>query len=244
MSLIINTLFLILAGTAAGLGGSVVGIASIFSYPALLLIGINPIDANVTNSVSLTFLSIGSIIGSKPEWLPHTATLKKLAPATFIGGVTGSILLLKTPNSSFERIVPVLIALASLAILIPRKDRPHSQKNVALMAIVALFIGIYSGYFGAASGSMTMALLLQMLTINIATAHALKNVLMGIANGIAALIFIISGHVHWLPAIPLALGFFIGGRVGPSIVRKANPNLIKGLVSSMGFGVAIWLAIK
>ena len=230
--MLLDALFLVAAGTAAGLGGSVVGIASIFSYPALLLIGINPIDANVTNSVSLTFLSIGSIIGSKPEWSPYKGVLKKLAPATLIGGITGSILLLLTPSSAFEKIVPFLLMLASVAVLIPPKKRENTGKHV------------YSGYFGAASGSLAIALLMQMLSLNIATAHALKNVLLGIANGIASVLFIISGHVHWLPAIPLAIGFFIGGRVGPIIVRKANPTAIKAMVSSMGFAVALWLFLK
>jgi uncharacterized membrane protein YfcA len=242
--MLLDTLFLIAAGTAAGLGGSVVGIASIFSYPALLLIGINPIDANVTNSVSLTFLSIGSIIGSKPEWSPYKGVLKKLAPATLIGGITGSILLLLTPSSAFEKIVPFLLMLASVAVLIPPKKRENTGKHVAVMFVLALAIGIYSGYFGAASGSLAIALLMQMLSLNIATAHALKNVLLGIANGIASILFIISGHVLWLPAIPLAIGFFIGGRVGPIIVRRANPTAIKAMVSSMGFAVALWLFLK
>lgn len=236
--------FLVLAGIAAGLGGSVAGVASIFSYPALLLIGLNPIDANVTNSVSLTFLSIGSITSSKREWLPEKKVLRILGPATLFGGITGSILLLITSVGTFKKIIPFLLIGASIAILIPQRERKLESKHKFILWILALSIGTYCGYFGAASGSLTIALLMQMLSFNIVTAHAVKNVLLGIGNGVAAAIFIFSHHVHWLPAIPLAFGFFVGGRLGPVIVRRSNPKAIKTLVSVMGALVGTWLLIK
>jgi len=72
----------------------------------------------------------------------------------------------------------------------------------------------------------------------------MKNVLLGIANGVAAIFFIFSGHVHWLPAIPLAIGFFIGGRTGPIIVSRAKQSYIKLIVAISGALVALWLLIR
>jgi len=241
-----TVVLLVFAGVAAGLGGSTTGIASVFSYPALLLSGLSPIDANVTNSVSLTFLSIGSTIGSYPEWRPKIDLLKRLAPATFLGGLAGSLILLMSPPEGFEKVVPFLLVLASIVILIPvtRARLGGSAKHLLLLQVLAGLVGIYCGYFGAASGTMTIALLIQMLGLSLPVAHAMKNVLLGLANGVAALLFIFSGHVHWLPAIPLAVGFFVGGRLGPIVVRKAPQKALKYFVACAGITLAIWLLWK
>ena len=239
-------LLLILAGIAAGLSGSIAGIASIFSYPALLAVGLNPIDANVTNSVSLFFLSAGSILGSKRELEGRSKILKKMAPANLIGGVIGAILLLETSSATFKHIVPFLLLVASLAILIPRRGEASTEPriNIKVMQLLGALIGIYCGYFGAASGSMTLALMIQTLGVGLPVANALKNVLLGISNGIAAIIFIFAGHVHWQMAFPLAIGFFIGGRTGPVIVRHAPQKVLRRVVATYGICVAFYLLIK
>jgi uncharacterized membrane protein YfcA len=169
--------------------------------------------------------------------------LKKLAPATFLGGLAGAALLLLTPPKDFERVVPFLLIFASIAILIPAgKIRFSGTRNhVRLFQILAGVIGIYCGYFGAASGTITIALMIQMLGVTLPVAHSMKNVLLGIANGVAAIIFVFSGHVNWLLAIPLAVGFYIGGRLGPIIVRKAPQGLLKYFVVAAGLTLAFWL---
>lgn len=118
---LLNFLLLTVAGVAAGISGAVAGLASIFSFPALLLAGLNPIAANVTNSVSLSALSFSSIHASYPEWGPHKNILKKLAAPMLVGGIIGALLLLQTPSESFQKIAAGLIAFASFVILIPKK---------------------------------------------------------------------------------------------------------------------------
>jgi len=165
----LHGLFLLIAGISAGLGGSIAGIGSIYSYPALLIIGLNPLDANVTNSVSLTFVSIGAVIGSKPEWLPKKKLLMKMAPATFIGGICGALLLLNTPVTSLRITIPYLLIFSSLAVLYPRKSSSSevTRSKFVIVTIIAGVIGIYSGYFGAGSGSMTIVILMQLLSLEI-----------------------------------------------------------------------------
>ncbi|MEI6216673.1 MAG: sulfite exporter TauE/SafE family protein [Actinomycetes bacterium] len=239
-------LFLLIAGICAGLGGSVAGIGSIYSYPALLLVGLNPLDANVTNSVSLTFVSIGAVIGSKPEWLPKKKLLMKMAPATFIGGICGALLLLSTPVTSLKIIIPYLLIFSSIAVLIPRKSSSSevTRKRYIFVTLIAGVIGIYCGYFGAGSGSMTIVILMQLLSLEIKVAQAMKNLLIGIANGVAAVAFIFSSHVHWLVAIPLAIGCYIGGRTGPIIVRRMNQKYLKIITAISGLVLATWLLLR
>ena len=105
-----DVILLVAAGVGAGLTGSTAGLASLFSYPALLAVGLAPITANVTNSVALIFSSIGSVAGSRPELAGQSRRVRPLAWAALAGGTVGAILLLATPSESFEKIVPFLLA--------------------------------------------------------------------------------------------------------------------------------------
>jgi len=116
-------LFLVLAGLGAGLVGSIAGLASLISYPALLAIGLPPVIANVTNTVALVFSSGGSALGSRPELGGKATRLRRLGVAAVLGGVIGGLLLLITPPGAFQLIVPWLIAFASIAILVRRRPQ-------------------------------------------------------------------------------------------------------------------------
>ncbi len=232
-----------LAGIAAGLVGSVAGLASLISYPVLLAMGLPPVTANVTNSVSLVFASAGSVVGSRPELLGRGAQLRWLAVAAVAGGAAGSALLLLAPAETFEFVVPWLIAGASLAILLPRRPagaEPHRHHAWLLAGGVAL-VGVYGGYFGAAAGIVLLALLLAMTPDTFAQGSAAKNVLLGAANAVAACAFAAFGPVHWLAVLPLGAGLFIGGRLGPVVIRRSPPAALRGVIAALGLGLAAHL---
>ena len=111
--------FLAAAGVAGGLTGSIAGLASVATYPALLLVGLPPVTANVTNTVALVFNGIGSVWGSQPELEGQGPWLKQILPAAAVGGAVGAALLLSTPADGFEKIVPILLGLASVTIVLP-----------------------------------------------------------------------------------------------------------------------------
>ena len=62
-----EALLLLAAGTLGGIFSTVVSIASLVTYPALLTLGVPPLSANMTNTVSLVLTGAGSVLGSKPE---------------------------------------------------------------------------------------------------------------------------------------------------------------------------------
>ncbi|MCW2513145.1 MAG: transporter, partial [Mycobacterium sp.] len=88
---------LFVAGIGGGLVGSIAGLASLTTYPALLLIGLPPVAANVTNTVALVFNGVGSVSASLPELKGQRAVLKRLVPAGVVGGGAGAALLLSIP---------------------------------------------------------------------------------------------------------------------------------------------------
>lgn len=242
----IDLVLLVCAGVAAGLAGSIAGLASLVSYPALLAVGLGPVTANVTNTVALVFSSMGSTLGSRVELRGQAAHVRALAIAAVLGGSLGAALLLITPSSTFEAIAPWLIGASSLTILLRPRARPlvgEAGSHTAGADLIAgtFLVSIYGGYFGAAAGVMLLALLLTLTNDTLARSNALKNAVLGLANATAALGFCLLATVDWTAIAPLALGLFAGARLGPIVVRHANAAVLRTLIGLAGLALAIKL---
>lgn len=241
--------FLAAAGVLGGLTGSIAGLASVATYPALLLVGLPPVTANVTNTVAVVFNGIGSVWGSRPELKGQGPWLKRIAPVAALGGLVGAVLLLSLPAEGFEKVVPLLLAFASVAILIPARQRKdatvasHRRHTVTLvLESAAIFvICIYGGYFGAAAGVLLLAILLRAGGATLAHANAGKNVILGIANVVAAVIFVFVAPVQWSAVVPLGLGCLVGSRLGPVVVRHAPAKPIRLAIGAAGLALAVKL---
>lgn len=242
-------LLLVLAGIGAGLSGSIAGLASLFSYPALLAAGLPPVTANVTNTVALTCSSLGSVVGSRPELAGQGGTVKRFALLTAAGGALGAALVLLTPPGAFERIVPFLVGGASVVLLFQPWFRPVPQPQAGVprtsaSVVAGVFaVAVYGGYFGAAAGVLMLALILVSLPVSLLQGNALKNVLLGLANGIAAVGFAFFGGVDWLAALPLAIGLLAGARVGPVVSRRIPTAALRIGIALAGLGLAVTLAV-
>src|ERR1700733_12945444 len=99
---------LLAAGVGGGLAGSIAGLASVTTYPALLVVGLPPVAANVPNTIALVLNGVGSVWGSLPELKGQRRKLVRLVPAGVVGGAAGAALLLSIPSEGFEKLVPVL----------------------------------------------------------------------------------------------------------------------------------------
>jgi uncharacterized protein len=244
-----DIVLLVGAGAVAGMVGSAGGTASLISYPALLAVGIPPFQANVTNAVAFVASLPGSAAGSRPELRGQGHWLRRWALIAGAGGAAGAALLLLTPSGVFERVVPFLVAFAALALLLQPKISVWQETHLttsspALLPCGVLAASVYNGYWGAGAGVMILALLLVTVDQHLARANALKNMLLGVADVVAAVGFVLFGPVDWAAAAPLALGFLAGSRVGPSITRRVPGNVLRVLVGLAGLGLAIklWVA--
>jgi uncharacterized membrane protein YfcA len=242
---------LLAAGIVGGLTGSVAGLASIATYPALLVVGLPPVTANVTNTVAVVFNGVGSVLGSRPELEGQGRWLMRVAPVAALGGIAGAVLLVTTPAAGFETLVPGLLGLASIAIVLPRraiqdaKIASHQRHTVTVaLEYIAIFaICLYGGYFGAAAGVLMLALLLRAGGATLAHANAGKNVIMGIANVVAAVLFAFIAPVDWLAVVPLGLGCLVGSRLGPVVVRHAPAGPMRIAIGVAGLALAVKLGL-
>lgn len=243
-----------LAGVGAGLTGSVAGLASVISFPALLAFGLPPVTANVTNTVALFGVTGGTIAGSQRELRGQGRRLLKLVGVSVLGGAAGAALLLLTPAEAFEAVVPWLIAFGSILLLardwvrawvVARSGSQSSGNGIhrrLMWGLVVLALGVYGGYFGAGVGIIALAAMALERIEPLAVTNAVKNVATGAANGTAAIAYVVFAPVDWAAALALGSGAILGGLMGPAIVRVAPETPLRWLVATAGLLLALWLA--
>ena len=245
-----EALVLLAAGTAGGILSTVVAIASLVTYPVLLALGVPPLSANMTNTVSLVLTGAGAVAGSRPELVGQGQRVLRLGAITALGGAAGAAVLLLTPASAFILVVPVLIGGASLMLLVqPRISMltppavPDTRRRLAMGATL-FAVAMYIGYFGAAAGVLLLVALGAMISEPLVRVNAIKNAVSGMANAMAAACFALFGDVRWALVLPLAAGFLIGGWIGPRIARRVPAEALRVVVSLCGLGLAVRLGIS
>jgi uncharacterized membrane protein YfcA len=232
------------AGALAGVVGTGGGITSLVSYPALLLIGVPALSANATNIVALVSCWPGSALASRPELAGKGSWLKRWIPVTALGGALGAVLLLSTPKGVFGPVVPFLLVAAAVALLgQPRLSAWHRRHFApgakVLLPAGLLVLSLYNGYFGAGAGVMTLALVLFATEPHLATANALKNMLIGSATVISAATLALLAPVDWSAALPLSAGMLAGSVIGPRLARRVPATVLRWSVALLGLGVAV-----
>jgi uncharacterized protein len=73
--------------------------------------------------------------------------------------------------------------------------------------------------------------------------NALKNVVLGVANAVAAIAYIVLSPIAWSAGIPLAVGLFCGGLIGPRVVRRVPQTLLRRVIAVAGIGLAVKLGL-
>ncbi len=244
----VDLLLLAAAGVAAGIVSTVASLASVVSYPVLLALGLPPLSANVTNTVALLFTGVGAAAGSRPELAGQGARVRRLGLVTALGGAAGAALLLATPARTFEEVAPILIGGASLLLLAQAGPVPlatPADREQSKLLLAALFgVAIYVGYFGAAGGILLLVVLTPMLGESLARTNAVKNVVSGMANAVAAVAFAAFGPVRWVAVLPLAAGFLVGGWTGPKLVRRIPARALRTLIGLGGIALAVRLGLS
>ncbi|SIS01000.1 hypothetical protein SAMN05445060_2159 [Williamsia sterculiae] len=240
---VVEAVLLVVAGYFAGLIGYVTGLASLVSYPALLAVGLPPVAANVTNTVSLVAVGIGSTAGAGKSVLHHGRRLWWWVLLSAVGGAIGAALLLNTSPDSFAAAVPALIVLACLALLAQPTLRrlAGGREFPGIYAIALLLIAVYGGYFGAGAGVVFLAATLMCTAEPLWRASILKSLMLGVANLVAAVWFALTGPVDWPAAAAMAVGCLLGGRTGPPVVAHLPERPLRIGVALAGFGLAAWL---
>ena len=236
------------AGVAAGTINTVVGSGTLITFPVLLSLGLSPLTANVTNTLGLVPGSFVGAYGYRDRLVGQRGLVLRLGSASLIGAVIGATLLLALPAGAFKAIVPVLIALSLVLVVVgpslnrrlAERDRPRDAPSRPLWG-ATLGAGAYGGYFGAAQGVLLMGLLGALQGGDIHRNNAVKNVLAGTANLVAAVVFVIVARPDWWGVVLVAAGSTLGGVVGARVGRRLPPSLLRGLIVVVGIVAIVQL---
>jgi uncharacterized membrane protein YfcA len=232
------------AGFAAGGVNAIVGSGSLITFPMLVAVGYPPVVANVSNTVGLVPGGVSSVIGYRRELQGQWRRALTLACGTSAGAILGGILLLQLPDAVFETVVPLLILLAVVLMAFKRTPPSQTDHDRTAAGIAAAFAtGIYGGYFGAAQGIILVSLLRFCFPDSLQRLNALKNVLAGVANGVAAILFIAVADVAWEAAGLIAAGSIVGAQVGARYGRHIPSEVLRWIVVIVGATVAMILFI-
>jgi uncharacterized membrane protein YfcA len=239
---LLEALIVLAGGVAAGTINTVVGSGTLITFPILLGIGYSPVTANVSNTVGLVPGSVSGAWGYRRELAGQRERALRFGTASLVGGASGAVLLLVLPASAFKAIVPAFIAIAVLAVLLhPNVERRADRERGAMGLALVCVAGIYGGYFGAAQGILLLAILGVALDDDIHRINALKNVLAGIVNGTAALVFIVVADIAWGPVALLAVGSVIGGQLGARYGRRLPAAALRWLIAAVGVAAIVQL---
>lgn len=251
-----TALLLFVIAIIGGTVNSVAGGGSFFTLPTLIFAGVPAVPANATSTIALWPASLASAGAYRKELKEmNRSLLIVLAVTSLIGGILGAILLIKTPSSFFEVLLPYLLLFATVlfafspmitARLRLRKleKTEMTPKNTIVISLVQLIIAVYGGYFGGGIGIMMLASLGIMGMDNIHAMNAVKNLLTSIINGIAVVIFIAYGIIYWPQALVMIVGSIIGGYGSSYYARKIDQKYIRAFVIVVGVVLSILFFFK
>ena len=236
------------AGAAAGTVNTIVGSGTLVTFPVLLAFGYSPVTANVSNTIGLVPGSVSGAYGYRGELSGQGRRAARLALPSVAGGITGALLLLVLPASAFKSIVPGFIAAALVLVLAqPWLTRRLAGRHGHPLGVPGLLpaglyaVGVYGGYFGAAQGILILALLGVASSEGFQRINGLKNVLAGLTNLVAGIVFVIAAHVSWPVVGLIAAGSVLGAQLGARIGRGLPPPALRAVI--VGVGVAAILKL-
>ena len=244
----IEELWLIPLGFAAGILGSIIGLGGgIIIVPVLTFFGFPP-TLTASNSIFAVFSNAvaSSISYAKLRRIEYSIGLKLgllSIPGTIIGAYVSSEI---TPQF-FKILFALILISASIYIFSKRKVEPKNynlSKQIMLLAIAASFLaGIISGLFGVGGGIIFVPLMVISMGLSMKNAAPTSQFILLFASGSALVTHTILGHPDFYQALLLSAGAFVGGLVGARLSLEIKENSLKILISIVMIAAAVKLFI-
>jgi uncharacterized membrane protein YfcA len=242
-------LWLVTASFIAGVMNAMAGGGSFVSFPAMLAIGVLPIQGNATNTVALWPGQLTSV------WALHRDLRRDLLPvvasASVLGGIGGAVVLLKTKQITFLHMVPWLLLSASLLFWVSgpvsrwirrRSTEPHVPRKPAMLPLFLVLFPVcfYIGYFGAGAGFLIMSALALFGVEEMNSLNSLKVTAACLSNFCAVVTFVVSGAVIWHYCLISMVFAGTGGYVGARYARGMNADVLRTIVVITGCTMAAY----
>ncbi len=225
------TVLCFFVGLVAGFVDAIAGGGGLITLPALLSMGMPPVQALATNKLQATFGSCTAAVHFvrvgevkvRENWL--------IFLITFTGSLIGTLTVRHISAHALDQIIPwLLIGLALFMIFKPatgQVDRPHIVNKTLFAWVAGLGLGFYDGFFGPGTGTFWVMLFVAFLGLNLRTATAHTKFVNFASNLASLLVFLPTGAMAWGPGIAMGLGQMVGARLGAGMVMKRGLQLIR-----------------
>jgi uncharacterized protein len=247
---------LFVAALVGGALNAVAGGGSFLVFPALVVTGVPPINANATNTIALWPGVVASVGAYRRELAQQRRSfVMVMGGISLIGGLIGAVLLLKTPQSTFAGLVPFLLLMATVLFAFgPRlvkalRDRgliggkPSSVRLAGIM-FFQLLVAIYGGYFGGGIGILMLAALELIGMDDFHQANALRTLLSVTINSVAVVTFVLAGIVVWSDAILMAVAAMFGGYGAAAYARRLPPGRVRTFVVVIAVSMTAYFFVR
>jgi len=243
-----DLLLLFAAGVITGVMNAVAGGGRFVAFPALLLIGIPAIAANVTTTVATVPGQFASVWAYRHDIRAATKfDVRLLLAVSVAGGLLGAAILLETPSAVFAGVLPWLMLLATAIFVFgnfaPKTVLQRFTIGTRGVLVAQFAIAIYGGYFGAGIGFMMLAALTLYGMRDIHAMNGLKLVLALCMTLVSSAAFVYAGKVYWTEALIMCVATLIGGYGGALGAKQVRPELIKVFIALLGASLTAYFFI-
>jgi uncharacterized membrane protein YfcA len=250
-------LWLVLASFLAGVMNAMAGGGSFLSFPAMLGMGIPPIEANATNTVALWPGQLTSVAALRGDL--RRDLLPLIIGTSILGGVAGAEVLLHTRQVTFLHLIPWLLLIGTLIFGVSgpisrwlrsrartAEVEHHGEPKINQFALFFALLPVcfYIGYFGAGAGFLIMTVLALFGMEQIHQLNALKVVAACASNLCAVLTFIVSGRILWHYCLISMIFAAAGGLIGANYAKRMNANILRAVVVITGIVIATYFFWK
>jgi uncharacterized membrane protein YfcA len=240
-------ILLFIVGLLAGTMDTIAGGGGLLTLPALLSVGITPIEALGTNKLQSVFGTFtASIYFFKKKFIDFSS-MKLMIFMAFFGSSLGAFSLTLIDSSILKKIIPLLLILIGVYFLFTKnigEVEKHKLVSTTLYSFTfVLAIGFYDGFFGPGTGSFFTIAFIYFLGLNISTATAQTKVLNFATNFAAMLYFLIFSKVYILLGLVMGIGQIIGAIIGAKLVILKGQKLIRPLIVIVSFVMSIKLLL-
>jgi uncharacterized protein len=217
----------LVAGFVTGAVNAVAGGGTFVTFGALSVVGIPPIVANATSSITQFPGYVTSTLAYREDIRLIGRGALTLAVVSALGALAGALLLLALDNPSFRTLVPWLLIAATSLLAAgpwlepePGPDAPSANPEAPLGLAAQFATAVCGGFFGAGMGVMMLATLGLTQGGGYRRLNALKNLLAIVIAAVAIVVFVWGGVVAWLQAMVMIPAAALGGYAGIWAARR------------------------
>lgn len=242
---LLHVSLLVLAGIAAGFVNTIAGGGSVFTVPALMLLGM-PVDiANGTNRVAVLMQSMAAVRGFRNRGMLDQSALLPIALPAVSGSLIGALVASYLPPAILKPVLlGTMLAMTLLVMLKPSTfpvtdERPFTLAEKPSARFWLFVTGLYGGFVQAGVGFILLAALAGILRYDLVRANALKMACTLVFGGVALAVFALRGQVQWLPGLIVGVATIVGVQLSVRFAIGAQQKTLKWIFLVMAMTVCV-----